>query len=54
MIYRELERAGRQSIQYFYEYLMTAMAETMSLGCPYVVGFKVVVVDQGILRRPAD
>lgn len=39
-IYRELERAGRQSVQYFYEYLMTTMAEALSQGL-YVVGFKV-------------
>lgn len=39
-IYRELERAGRQSVQYFYEHLMTTMAEALSQGL-FVVGFKV-------------
>lgn len=39
-IYQELERAGRQSVQYFYEYLMTSMAEALSQGL-YAVGFKV-------------
>lgn len=39
-IYSEFKRAGRQSLQYFFEYLMTTMAETISRGF-YVLGFKV-------------
>ena len=39
-IYQELERAGRQCVQYFYEFLMTSMAEALSQGL-IVVGFKV-------------
>lgn len=39
-IFQEFDRAGRQSVQYFYEYLMTTMAESLSQGL-YVIGFKV-------------
>lgn len=39
-IYAELERSGRQCVQYFYEYLMTTMAEALSQGL-FVVSFKV-------------
>lgn len=41
-IYRELERAGQQTVQYFYEYLMTTMAEALSNGL-FVIGFKLLI-----------
>lgn len=46
-IYREFDKAGRQSIQYFYEYLMTTMAEALSQGLT-VVGFKVRIGSSGL------